>query len=143
MKQKVLDQYLHLTQQHTMKQFWINTFTSPTRCHCKNFKMPIYTKSTISKLENSRKMLEIVFLCTLNMLNFKRLAVIATEMYCNETKCFGSIPSPHQVHSCAIILVLDQYLHLTVYILLNYNFSFGSIPSPHRVYSCAVILKWP
>ena len=31
---------------------------------------------------------------------------------------FGSIPSPHQVHSCAIILVLDQYLHLTEYILV-------------------------
>ena len=47
---------------------------------CKKFKMPIYTKSTILKLENSRKMLEIVFLCTLNMLNFKRLALIVTEM---------------------------------------------------------------
>ena len=58
----------------------INTFTSPTRCYCKKFKMPIYTKSTILKLENSRKMLEIVLLCTLNMLNFKRLALIATEM---------------------------------------------------------------
>ena len=45
-------------------------------------KMAIYIKSTISKLENSRNMLEIVFLCrtTLNMLNFKRLALIATEM---------------------------------------------------------------
>ena len=92
-------------------------FTSPTRCYCKKFKMPICTKPTILKLENSRKMLEIVFLCTLNMLNFKRLALIATEMQSNETKCFGSIPSPHQVHSCAIILVLDQYLHLTKYIL--------------------------
>ena len=48
--------------------------------YCKKFKMPIYTKSTILKLENSGKMLEIVFLCTLNMLNFKRLALIATEM---------------------------------------------------------------
>ena len=46
----------------------------------KKIKMPIYTKSTILKLENSREMLEIVFLCTLNMLNFKRLALIATEM---------------------------------------------------------------
>ena len=27
----------------------------------KNIKMPIYTKSTILKLDNSRKMLEIVF----------------------------------------------------------------------------------
>ena len=46
----------------------------------KNFKMAIYIKSTILKLENFRNMLEIVFLCTLNMLNFKRLALIATEM---------------------------------------------------------------
>ena len=43
------------------------------------------------------------------MLNFKRLALIATEMYSNETKCFGSIPSPHRVHSCAKILVIFQY----------------------------------
>ena len=80
--------------------------------------MPIYTKSTILKLENSRKMLEIVFLCTLNMLNFKRLALIATEMYSNETKCFGLIPSPHQLST-----------------FLCYNFSFGSIPSTHQVHS--------
>ena len=31
---------------------------------------------------------------------------------------FGSIPSPHHVHSRAIILVLDQYIHLTEYILV-------------------------
>ena len=117
MKQKGLDQYLHLTQQHPMKQFWINTCISRTRCYCKRFKVPICMKPTILKLENSRKMLEILFLCTLNMINFKRLALIATEMQSNETKCFASIPSPHQVHSCAIILVLDQYLHLTKYIL--------------------------
>ena len=73
MKQKALDQYLHLTQQHTMKQFWINTLPHPLDAAAKKIKMPIYTKSTILKLENSRKMLEIVFLCTLNMLNFKRL----------------------------------------------------------------------
>ena len=66
----------------------------------------------------ARNMLEIVFLCTLNMLNFKRLALMATEMQSNEAKYFGLIPSPHQVHSFAIILVLDQYLHLTVYILV-------------------------
>ena len=46
----------------------------------KKIKMAIYIKSTILKLENSRNMLEIVFLCTLNMLNFKRLDLIATEM---------------------------------------------------------------
>ena len=62
------------------KSFWINTFTPPTRCYCKKIKMAIYIKSTILKLENSRNVLEIVFLCTLNMLNFKRLALIATEM---------------------------------------------------------------
>ena len=44
------------------------------------YRMAIYIKSTILKLKNSRIMLEIVFLCTLNMLNFKRLALIATEM---------------------------------------------------------------
>ena len=79
--------------------------------------MTIYIKSTILKLEKTRNMLE-SFLCILNMLTFKRLALIVTEMQSNETKYFGSIPSPHQVHSCAIILVLDQYLHLTQYILV-------------------------
>ena len=39
----------------------------------------IHIKATVSKLENSRNMLEIVFLCILNMVNFKRLALIATE----------------------------------------------------------------
>ena len=61
---KVLDQHLYLTHWMLLQ---------------KN-KMVIYIKSTILKLKNSRNMLEIVFLCTLNMLNFKRLALIATEM---------------------------------------------------------------
>ena len=34
---------------------------------------------------------------------------------------FGSIPSPHQIHSCAIIIVS------------------GSIPSPHQVHSIAFL----
>ena len=68
-------------------------------------------------------MLEIVFLRTLNMLNFKRLALIATEMQSNETKCFGSIPSPHQVHSIAF---LQQHLVGEVKVLIQ-NFLF------HRV----------
>ena len=59
----VLDQHLH-----------------PLDATAKKIKMPVCTKPTILKLENSRKMLDIVFLCTLNMLNFKRLALIATEM---------------------------------------------------------------
>ena len=49
-------------------------------CYCKNLKMAIYIKSTILKLEKTRNMLEIVFLHILNMLNFKGLALIATEM---------------------------------------------------------------
>ena len=52
----------------------------PLDAAAKKIKMAIYIKSTILQLENSRNMLEIVFLCTLNMLNFKRLALIATEM---------------------------------------------------------------
>ena len=46
----------------------------------KKIEIAIYIKSTILKLQNSRNMLEIVFVCTLSMLNFKRLALIATEM---------------------------------------------------------------
>ena len=43
---ETLDQYLH--------NETINTFTSPTRMlTCKRFKMPICTKPTILKLENS------------------------------------------------------------------------------------------
>ena len=83
MKQKVLDQYLHLTQ-YTMKRksFGSTPLPHPLDATAKKIKMAIYIKSTISKLENSRNMLEIVFLCrpTPNMLNFKRLALIATEM---------------------------------------------------------------
>ena len=40
----------------------------------------LYQNNNFKVKKNSRKMLEIVFLCTLNMLNFKRLALIATEM---------------------------------------------------------------
>ena len=122
MKQKGLDQYLHLTQQHTIKQFWINTSISPSRCYCKRFKIPICTKPTILKLENSRKMLETVFLCTLNMLNFKRLALIKSTFLCYNFS-FGSIPSPHQVHSIAF---LQQHLVGEVKVLIQ-NFLF------HRV----------
>ena len=61
------------------KSFGSTPFPHPLDTTTKK-KMAIYIKSTILKLENSRNMLEIVFLCTLNMLNFKRLALIATEM---------------------------------------------------------------
>ena len=39
------------------------------------------------------------------MLNFQRLASIATEIYkSNETNSSGSIPSPHPVHSFVRVL---------------------------------------
>ena len=80
MKQKVLDQYLQLTQ-YTMKQKVLDQHLYLTHeMLLQKYRMAIYIKSTILKLKNSRKMLEIVFLCTRNMLNFKRLALIATEM---------------------------------------------------------------
>ena len=78
-------------------------------------KMAIYIKSTISKLEKPRNTLEIVIVCIWNILNFKRLVLIATEMKQN---IFGSMPLPHGVHSCAIILVLGHYPYLTEYILV-------------------------
>ena len=64
------------------KSFGSTPLPHPLDAAAKNFKMAIYIKSTISKLENSRNILEIAFLCrpTLNMLNFKRLALIGTEM---------------------------------------------------------------
>ena len=40
----------------------------------------IYIKSTILKAEKTKKILEILFLYVLNMLTFKRLALIATEI---------------------------------------------------------------
>ena len=65
----------------TPKWFWIITFTSATICCCKKIKMTIYIKSTILKLDKKLKsILEILFLCILNMLNFKRLALIATDI---------------------------------------------------------------
>ena len=64
------------------KSFRSTPLPYPLDASAKKFIMAVYIKSTISKLENSRNMLEIVFLCrpTPNMLNFKRLALIATEM---------------------------------------------------------------
>ena len=37
------------------------------------------------------------------MLNIKKLAVVATEIYSNEIKSSGSIPAPNSVHSIARI----------------------------------------
>ena len=53
---------------------------SPQPLDATTTKMAIYIKSTILKLETTRNILEIVFLCILNMLNFKRLALVATQM---------------------------------------------------------------
>ena len=53
----------------------------PLYAIAKNIKMAIYIKSTILKLEKKLKnILEYWFLCILNMLNFKRLALIASEI---------------------------------------------------------------
>ena len=62
--------------------FELTPLPHPLDDAAKKIKMAIYIKSTILKLEikNSRNMLERLFLYTLNMLNFKSLAVIATEM---------------------------------------------------------------
>ena len=38
------------------------------------------------------------------MLNFKKLTLIASKIYSEETKSSGSILSPHAVHSYARIL---------------------------------------
>ena len=61
--------------------------------------MANYIKSTILKLEKKLKnLLEILFfLCILIMLNYKRLALIAAEIYSDETKNSGLIPTPHPV----------------------------------------------
>ena len=40
----------------------------------------LYQINNFKVKKTLEKMLEIVFLCTLNMLNFKKLALIATEM---------------------------------------------------------------
>ena len=97
MKQKVLDQYRsspHPVQNET-KSFGSIPSSHPVHDETKSFgsilsphpldatkiiEMEIYIKSTILKLEKTRNVLEIVFLCILNMLNFKRLALIAIEM---------------------------------------------------------------
>ena len=62
------------------KSFGSTPLPHPLDATAKKIKIAIYIKSAILKLENSRNMLEIVLFCTLNMLNFKRLALIATEM---------------------------------------------------------------
>ena len=70
---------LHLVHNES-KSFGSTPLPHPLDATAKKNKMAIYIKLTILKLENSRNMLEIVFLCTLNMLNFKRLTLIVTEM---------------------------------------------------------------
>ena len=62
------------------KSFGSTPLPHPLDATAKKIYNGFYIKSTILKLENSIYMLEIVFLCTLNVLNFKRLALIATEM---------------------------------------------------------------
>ena len=82
MKQKVLDQYQsspHPVRDET-KSFGSTPLPYPLDATAKRFKMAIYIKSTILKLEKTRNLLEIVFLCILNMLNFISPALIATEM---------------------------------------------------------------
>ena len=63
------------------KSFGSTPLPHPLDATAKKINMTVYIKSTILKLENSRNVLEI-FLCrpTANMLNFKRLALKATEM---------------------------------------------------------------
>ena len=144
MKQNDLDQYFHLTQ-YTMKQNFLDQhlYTSPTRCYCQKSKMAIYIKSTILKLENSRNMLEIVFFVYTEHAKFQKASfnsnwdvmqwnkifwidtLTSPSTFLCYNFSFGSIPSCHRIHSCAIILV------------------FGSIPPPQQVHSCAVKLKWP
>ena len=54
------------------KWFWIITFTSATIYYCKNFKMVIYIKSTILKLEKKLKnILEILFLGYIEHVKFQ------------------------------------------------------------------------
>ena len=88
--------------------------------------MAICIKSTILKLEENKKNIRnIGVLYILNMLNFKRLALIATEIphpASNETKSFGPIPSPHPVY--------------------GETKSFGSTSSPHPQDAAAKKLKW-
>ena len=123
MKQKGLDQYLHLTQQHMMKQFWINTFISPTRCYCKRFKILISTKPTILKLENSRK-------------NVSNSTFVYTEHAKFQKAGFNSNWDVKQWNK---MFWIDTFTSPSTF--LCYNFSFGSIPSPHQVHSIAFLLQ--
>ena len=52
----------------------------PLDAVAKKIKMPIYARSTILKLENSRKMLEIVFCVYTEHAKFQKASLIATEM---------------------------------------------------------------
>ena len=83
------------------KSFVSTPLSHPLDAIAKKFNMIIYIKSAILKLEHSRNMSEIAFLSRPipNMLNFKRLAL--KQLRCKAMK-------QH---------ILDQYLHLTKYIL--------------------------
>ena len=52
----------------------------PLYATAKKYKMAIYIKSTVLKLEKTKNVLEILLLYILNMLSFKRLALIAIEI---------------------------------------------------------------
>ena len=52
----------------------------PLDTTAQNLKWQSISNQEFEKLEKTRNMLEIVLLCMLSMLNFKRLALIATEM---------------------------------------------------------------
>ena len=62
------------------KSFLSTPLTHPLDATAKIYNGNLFQINKFKVKKNSRKMLEIVFLCTLNMLNFKRLALIATEM---------------------------------------------------------------
>ena len=85
------------------------------------YRMAIYIKSTILKLkkniENVRKS---IFVFTEHAKFQKATFNSNWDVKPMKQNILGSIPSPHQIHSCPIISVLDQYLHLTMYILVLY-----------------------
>ena len=81
MKQKVLDQYQsspHSVHDET-KSFGSTPSPHALAATAKNQNDSLSQINNF-KVRKTRNMLEIAFLCILNMLNFKRLALIATEM---------------------------------------------------------------
>ena len=81
----------------------------------KIIKWQFYQINNFEVRKQNKNILETLFLYILNMINIKKLVLIATEIQSDETKSSGSIPAPPPVHSIARILKWPSFRILWSY----------------------------